>query len=64
MPNLNDTVSAALCRRFDAFLHQARSLSASVSEQEFWTKPYPYGNSIGHLVLHVTGNLKIGRAHV
>ena len=22
-----------------------------------WTKPFPFGNSIGHLVLHLTGNL-------
>jgi hypothetical protein len=28
-----------------------------VSEEQFWTKPFPYGNSFGNLVLHVTGNL-------
>jgi uncharacterized damage-inducible protein DinB len=28
-----------------------------VSNEQFWRKPYPYGNSIGHLVLHLTGNL-------
>ena len=26
-------------------------------EDQFWAKPYPYGNSFGHLVLHLTGNL-------
>ena len=26
-------------------------------QKQFWTKPYPYGNSFGHLVLHLTGNL-------
>ncbi len=25
--------------------------------QQFWQKPFPYGNSFGHLVLHLTGNL-------
>jgi Protein of unknown function (DUF664) len=54
---LSDTIAGALCRRFEAFLHQSRSLCSGVSESEFWTKPYPYGNSIGHLLLHVTGNL-------
>ena len=29
----------------------------SVSEDQLWTKPFPFGNSIGHLVLHLTGNL-------
>jgi hypothetical protein len=29
----------------------------SVSEEQVWTKPFPFGNSIGHLVLHLTGNL-------
>ena len=30
---------------------------ADLSEEEFWARPYPYGNSAGHLLLHVTGNL-------
>jgi Protein of unknown function (DUF1572) len=29
----------------------------SVGEDLLWTNPFPYGNSIGHLVLHLTGNL-------
>jgi uncharacterized damage-inducible protein DinB len=28
-----------------------------LSESEFWTKPLEPGNSVGHLVLHLTGNL-------
>jgi len=28
-----------------------------LSNEQFWRKPYPYGNSVGHLVLHMTGNL-------
>src|SRR5262249_52283908 len=28
-----------------------------LSDDQIWTKPYPYGNSIGHLLLHLTGNL-------
>jgi len=27
--------------------------------QQFWQKPFAYGNSFGHLVLHLTGNLNI-----
>ena len=29
----------------------------SVDEEQLWTKPFPFGNSIGHLILHLTGNL-------
>jgi uncharacterized damage-inducible protein DinB len=29
----------------------------SVSEEQLWARPFPFGNSIGHLVLHLTGNL-------
>ena len=28
-----------------------------LTDGQFWQKPFPYGNSFGHLVLHLTGNL-------
>jgi uncharacterized damage-inducible protein DinB len=28
-----------------------------LSQEQFWHKPYPYGNCVGHLLLHMTGNL-------
>jgi Protein of unknown function (DUF1572) len=28
-----------------------------LSELQFWRNPYFYGNSVGHLMLHLTGNL-------
>ena len=31
--------------------------SASVPAERLWIKPFPFGNSVGHLVLHLTGNL-------
>lgn len=34
-----------------------RRLTDSVPEEQFWVKPFPYGNSFGHLVLHIAGNL-------
>lgn len=39
---------------FNARVH---TLAAELSEQQFWTRPYAYGNSMGHLILHITGNL-------
>ena len=29
----------------------------AIPEDQLWTRPFPFGNSIGHLVLHLTGNL-------
>ena len=28
-----------------------------LTDEQFWSNPYCYGNSVGHLVLHLTGNL-------
>lgn len=39
-----------LAERVDHFVH-------AVPAGALWTKPFPFGNSIGHLVLHLTGNL-------
>ena len=36
---------------------EVRELSQPLSEREFWKKPLEPGNSVGHLVLHLTGNL-------
>lgn len=29
----------------------------SIPRERLWEKPFPFGNSVGHLVLHLTGNL-------
>jgi uncharacterized damage-inducible protein DinB len=29
----------------------------SLPQEKVWDKPFAYGNSVGHLVLHLTGNL-------
>jgi|SRR5882724_1875840 len=28
-----------------------------LTQEQLWYRPYPYGNSVGHLLLHMTGNL-------
>jgi uncharacterized damage-inducible protein DinB len=32
-------------------------LAAPLSDDELWAKPFAFGNTFGHLVLHLTGNL-------
>src|SRR2546430_779840 len=34
-----------------------KELAAPLSEEQFWCKPLEPGNSVGHLILHLTGNL-------
>lgn len=57
MPDLDDSLAEVLAGRYSANLARIRELAAPLSEPQFWTKPFPFGNSFGHLVLHLTGNL-------
>jgi uncharacterized damage-inducible protein DinB len=43
--------------RFTSNLNRICELATLLTNAQFWTKPFPYGNSFGHLVLHLTGNL-------
>ena len=57
MADLNSKLSEVLSNRYAVNLARVRELAASLAETQFWARPYPYGNSFGHLVLHLTGNL-------
>jgi uncharacterized damage-inducible protein DinB len=57
MTDLSGTVASGLSARYTKLAGVVRELAAPLSEEQFWTKPFSFGNSFGHLVLHVTGNL-------
>jgi len=57
MPDLSSTLPEVLASRYSTNLARIRDLAAPLSDQQFWTKAFAYGNSFGHLVLHLTGNL-------
>lgn len=57
MSDLSFTIGQSFGYYFQDFLKRVVDLSSDLSEEEFWGNPYPYGNSIGNLVLHLTGNL-------
>ena len=57
MSELETTVASVLADRYAANLARVRELAAPLTEEQFWAKPFPYGNSFGHLVLHLNGNL-------
>ena len=51
------TASDEFTRYFRHLAERVDKAARSVTEEQFWIKPFPFGNSIGHLVLHLTGNL-------
>ncbi len=57
MENLQATIVSGLTERYGALATRVRELAAPISAEQFWHKPFPFGNSFGHLVLHLTGNL-------
>lgn len=57
MPELSSVVAFTLGSYYEEVRDKIHELVAPISTEQLWTKPYPYGNSIGHLLLHLTGNL-------
>jgi len=57
MPELSSVVASTLASYYEEVRDKVHTLVAPISTEQLWTRPYPYGNSIGHLLLHLTGNL-------
>src|SRR5690348_688144 len=53
----HDVVGYGLSAYFRAIQARAHELIEPLSTQELWIRPHSYGNSIGNLILHLTGNL-------
>jgi uncharacterized damage-inducible protein DinB len=46
-----------LARYFRHLASRVERAALAVPEDRLWIKPFSFGNSIGHLILHLTGNL-------
>ncbi len=57
MTELENTLASVLANRYAANVTRIHELASGLTEKQFWAKPFPYGNSFGHLVLHLSGNL-------
>jgi uncharacterized damage-inducible protein DinB len=57
MNTMSNTIADGFIYNYRDFMQRVHSLAEPLSEEQFWTKPYSYGNSFGNLVLHLTGNL-------
>ncbi len=54
---LNQTIATGLAARYQELGDKVHELAQPLSDEQFWRKPFGFGNSFGHLVLHLTGNL-------
>lgn len=57
MSRLDETLASVLADRYTANAARVHELAAPLTDAQFWKRPFPFGNSFGHLVLHLTGNL-------
>src|SRR5580704_12988794 len=57
MPDLSQIIATSLAGYYEEVRLRLHQWVAPLSTEQLWQKPYPYGNSIGHLLLHLTGNL-------
>jgi len=57
MTEITESISTDLVARYTKLSGVVHDLAAPLSNKQFWAKPFHFGNSFGHLLLHVTGNL-------
>ena len=57
MSDFARTVSADFASYYEYVETQVHKWVDPLSQEQFWRNPYGYGNSVGHLLLHLTGNL-------
>jgi hypothetical protein len=57
MSELSKSVGTALASEYRMRAAELHKWVDPLSEEQFWKNPFSYGNSAGHLVLHLTGNL-------
>jgi uncharacterized damage-inducible protein DinB len=55
--DLSALVQTALIEELEQLRDDVKKLAEPLSDAQLWQKPVEPGNSIGHLILHLTGNL-------
>lgn len=57
MSKLSESVRLAFANEYLDRAAELHKWVDPLSEEQFWRNPFRHGNSVGHLVLHLTGNL-------
>lgn len=53
----SSVVASSLANYYRMIHRRVRELTDPLTTEQLWIRPYAYGNSIGNLILHLTGNL-------
>ena len=56
--NLTAVVVQGLTAHYERVRLRVHTLVDGLSTEQVWQRPFPFGNSVGHLLLHLTGNLR------
>ncbi len=57
MSDLPATVSSDFAAYYEYIATHVHKWVDPLTQEQFWHNPFSYGNSVGHLILHLTGNL-------
>jgi uncharacterized damage-inducible protein DinB len=57
MAQLAGVVGAGLAGYYEEVRERVHQWVDPLTTEQIWARPYPYGNSVGHLLLHLSGNL-------
>lgn len=55
--SLLSDVKTTLMGELEKLRDQVRQLAEGLTDEQLWARPLEPGNSLGHLILHLTGNL-------
>jgi uncharacterized damage-inducible protein DinB len=57
MADLPSTISSDFAGYYEYIAAHVHKWVDPLTQEQFWHNPFAYGNSVGHLILHMTGNL-------
>src|ERR1041385_1344175 len=57
MSGLSEVIGKDLASYYAMVREQTRLWADPLTEEQLWRRPFAHGNSVGHLLLHMTGNL-------
>ena len=57
MSELSESIRTAFAYEYRNRAAELHKWVDPLSDEQFWRNPFSHGNSVGHLVLHLTGNL-------
>src|SRR6267142_3151214 len=57
MNDLSEVIANDLADYYATVREQTHQWVDRLTEEQMWSRPFAHGNSVGHLLLHMTGNL-------